>query len=542
MNPLSDQKHVAGSARRGPRPASVALGAVGLVAVGVLTAMVARAYPVSSDDATGMLEAASILRGNLLLAGWKVSNVSFVATDLPYYVVAVALRGMDPSLLRDVPSAVYAVAVGLAIALAASGVRRGGLAMAAAALLLGFPSGGLAEFVTKGYIRVGTSIGLFAGLIALAGPAGRPVSTTRLALYMAAVGLTLLSDTYMLVIGVIAVLVVCLLGLARGETYEDVGLRRVALATLLTAPLALGGTWLIRATGGFETEPLPLKDYLWSEHPLQRAAANLRALTDHLPSLYRCDLPAGRGWPGWAAWLGCMIGPALLAYAAWWGCPARRRRVRGDFTGDVLWVSMALGLAAFVASANEKDRGTLRYMVPFLLSGAVLTARVVGERMVPTRRVAGALVVLAAAYGMTVAGNLATAPVEDPAANLAVWLKAHGLQHGYGPYWDASIVTASGRGYVAVRPIRGRELTPGGEMVVEPFRWMSDEAWYREGPVNFVVFRLNPAPKYHFQVVEHNCIAWFGRPSVGYMVGPYEVLVWNKDLRPLLVMDLPWHM
>ena len=119
------QQRTGGSAVRGARAAGVALVLLGLVGIGVLTARVAKAYPVSSDDATGVLEASSVLRGNLLLKGWTVSNISFVTTDLPFYVVGVALKGLNPSLLRDVPSAVYAVAVGTAMLLAASGAHQG---------------------------------------------------------------------------------------------------------------------------------------------------------------------------------------------------------------------------------------------------------------------------------------------------------------------------------------------------------------------------------------------------------------------------------
>src|SRR5271157_5493347 len=137
------------------RAAVVLAGLAGLLALGFVTAKVANAYPVSSDDATGVLEAASILEGNPLLRGWTVSNVSFVTTDLPFYVAGVAIRGLDPSLLREVPSAVYATLVGFAVVLAASGSRAAGLAAATVVVLLGLPAGGLAEFVTKGYTRVG---------------------------------------------------------------------------------------------------------------------------------------------------------------------------------------------------------------------------------------------------------------------------------------------------------------------------------------------------------------------------------------------------
>lgn len=533
------QKCGTGSKASGAWAAVVALGLAGLLALGFVTARVGNAYPVSSDDATGVLEAASILQGNLLLKGWTVSNVSFLTTDLPFYVAGVAIRGLDPSLLREVPSAVYVTAVGFAVVLAASGSRSAGLAAATVVVLLGLPAGGLAEFATKGYTRVGTSIGLLAGLIALGEAVGRRVSMVRLGLYTAVVGLTLLSDTYMLVIAVAAVLVVCLLGALRRETYENLGLGRIAIATCLAVLLAQAGTWLIRALGGYEAEPLPLKEYLSTKDPLRMMAANARALANNLPSLYRCDLPDSGGWAVWAAWLGCLIGPALLACALWWGRPVGRRRVRFDFVGDVLWVSMGLGLAAFLASANEKDRGTLRYMVPFVLSGAVLTGRVISGRARSVGLMGGVLGVLAAAYGVTVAWDLGKPPAGDQVVGLARWLQEHELRQGYGPYWDASIVTASGRGHVAVRPVRGREVWPG-RLVIEPFRWMSDEAWYREAPAKFVVYRPDPGPKYHFLINESVCAACFGPPSARHSIGPYVVLVWDRDLRPLLVRGLPW--
>ena len=166
-----------------------------------------------------MLEAASVLRGNLLLTGWTVSNISFVTTDLPFYIVGVAIKGLNPSLLRDVPSVVYAVAVGTAVVLAALGRRSATLAAATVIVLLALPAGGLAEFVTKGYTRVGTSLGLFAGLIALEGPVTQRVSIKRLGLYALAMALTLLSDTFTMVIAVIAVLIVWH---ARGRSRGDI--------------------------------------------------------------------------------------------------------------------------------------------------------------------------------------------------------------------------------------------------------------------------------------------------------------------------------
>ena len=61
------QQPAGDSAKRGARAAGLAVLLLGLVGIGVLTAMVAKAYPVSSDDGSGVREASSVLRCNLLL-------------------------------------------------------------------------------------------------------------------------------------------------------------------------------------------------------------------------------------------------------------------------------------------------------------------------------------------------------------------------------------------------------------------------------------------------------------------------------------------
>ena len=90
-------------------------------------------------------------------------------------------------------------------------------------------------------------------------------------------------------------------------------------------------------------------------------------------------------------------------------------------------------------------------------------------------------------YAVTVAGDLQQQPLVDPAETLAAWLDARGLRHGYGPYWDASIVTASGRGRVAVRPVWVRAISPQTHSI-ESMWWMADKRWFSEGPATFVVF------------------------------------------------------
>ena len=304
-------------------------------------------------------------------------------------------------------------------------------------------------------------------------------------------------------------------------------------------------SWLIGLLGGYRVAPGGLLEFLAYRDTLQVVLRNVLALAEHLPSLYRCGTPDRVTAAAIAVWLGCLIGPLLLFLAFIRGSPIslRGRHPRparaADFVGDVLWFSAALCLAAYLASSVPKDRATMRYMIPFVLSGAVLTGRVLAERVGDPRPAVVALVLLGVSYAVTVRDDLHKPPAADPAVHLADWLAGHGLRHGYGPFWDASIVTASSGGRVTVRPIVVQPVSPERHRIM-PLRWMVDARWFRQEPATFVVIEPGPGAAYQFGVTERNCAVSFGPPAGRYQVGPYTVLVWDHDLRPQLDHDPRW--
>jgi hypothetical protein len=513
---------------------------VWLVALGPVTARVAAVYPVSSDDATGVLEADAVLGGNLLLGGWWLSGASFVTIDLPFYVVCLALRGPRPSLLRTVPVLIYTVTVVAAVLLARGGRRDrpSEAGMAAVLVLLGLPAGGLAEFVTRGYIRVGTTLGIFAALLAVYPPPARRLSRVRLVIFFGLLTMTFVSDRYAIFVGAPALLVACLLGAFRVKSYGPLPVGRVSLTVFGAVAASDGLSRLIEALGGYRTVPGRLSDFLAWRDPLRGISGSAVNLAAYLPDLYRCGVPAEVTVEALADWVGCLIGPALLVFALARGCPLAERGGRAasgsqaDFVTDVLWLFCASAMAAFLVNSTPKDRDTMRYMIPFVLSGAVLTGRVLADRARRETAIV-ALALLGLAYAVSIAGELRKPPAVDPAERLAVWLDAHDLRHGYGPFWDASIVTASGRGRVAVRPVGARAISPQTHRI-EPLLWMADERWFTEGPATFMVIEPGPNPRYQYGLDEWICIKSFGPARRRYAVGPYLVLVWDHDLRALL--------
>jgi hypothetical protein len=410
--------------------------------------------------------------------------------------------------------------------------------------------------VTKGYIRVGTTLGFFSALLALDVPPGGRVSGRRVAASAALLTLTVLSDTYALVVGVPAVLIVCALGLLRGNPYAGVGLWGVAGAAAGSAAAARALVLLIRALGGYRVVPASVTELLADRDTPRVVLGNALNLAANLPALYRCGLIDEVTAPSLAVWVACLSGPALLLYALARGAPAtlRVRRVRRpgpgpahvdaaaeagagtDFMGDVLWVIVVLGPVAYVASRLVKDASTIRYMIPSVLSGAVLTGRVLPARVRDLRSLVAILAILAAAYAATVRDDCLKTPADDTAARLAAFLGRVGLRHGYGSYWDASIVTASGRGRVAVRPVWIRPISPESH-AIKPMNWMTDRLWYEEGPVTFLVFEREPAARYQWGITEWHVTTTFGTPTAKYDLPPYVVLVWGHDLRPFIDIE-----
>ncbi len=95
-----------------------------------------QAAPLSSDGGGNVLQAWDMLRGNLLLHNWWVSDVSFYTTELPQYMLIEALTGLGPWVVHVAAAMTYTLLVLLA-AFLAKGNARGGEGCARALMAAG---------------------------------------------------------------------------------------------------------------------------------------------------------------------------------------------------------------------------------------------------------------------------------------------------------------------------------------------------------------------------------------------------------------------
>jgi hypothetical protein len=142
--------------------------------------------------------------------------------------------------------------------------------------------------------------------------------------------------------------------------------------------------------------------------------------------------------------------------------------------------------------------------------------------------VTGAAVLAGYLAGLTAEARHPAVPAQN--SRLAAWLTAHRLAYGLGGYWLSSVITVESAGRVRVRALM--------QFTLQRDLWESKYAWYaRRGQyANFVLLEDRPGFYYHWEpqgLVQR----YFGDPARTYHVGPWTVLVWNRNLLPSIPGD-----
>ncbi len=196
---------------------------------------------------------------------------------------------------------------------------------------------------------------------------------------------------------------------------------------------------------------------------------------------------------------------------------------------DLLLFGVVGSISVYVLLATTTQLTFARYLTAALLFGAVVTGRFVAgvvER-VRTRRarstvaLAGAL--LASCYVVSLGLALSAPAAVSASAQLGQFLEDHGLHHGIGSYWNASIVTVETHGQVTVRPVLADKY---GYIV----RYGKNSAvdWYKGQRFNFVVYNVaTPWGSVDAASAERS----FGNFSQSYSFDRYRILVWDYGIQ-----------
>lgn len=498
----------------------------------------------NSDNATAVLQAISFLHGNWLLHGWLLGVDPNVAIEMPLYGVGILARGVGASVMHDVPGAIFAGCVLLAVGLSAfewrsrwTAVITGASAFVVVGLISPQSRYTTDYFFLQGPIHVGTLLAVLTSIALAVAGAHRPSRRLLLGCVAAAViALALTNDPLALVTGGVPWIAVALVGTLKGDP------RLRAYGPILVGS-ALGGLVLwrliltvIRLLGGYYVPPAG--SVFVDIHTLPQ---NILHAVHGLLSLFGANI---FGQPMMAvSTLSRLMHLAVLIICLSAVVAFVNEWLRGrtsDTIGVLASVSFLSAFGSYLVYPIGSDMASTRYISCCLAFGGIALARRVGMALDAkswaakprfAAVVAGSLVAVVAYCGAFVSW-MRRPPTHESRQVLASFLLSHDLTLGLGDYWDANIVTVLTHGQVRVVPV----VANGGKLEQ---RYNTSSSWYAQNPCHnvstcrvFVVWG-NGGRQGEFQLGD--LVKSFGAPVHVYRIPapsgrPYRVAVWNEDL------------
>jgi hypothetical protein len=504
---------------------TVVLWALGVVAAFACYLRLADTRAVNTDGAAQALPAWDMLHGNLLLHGWQIADVSFYTTELPEYMLVELVRGLNAGVVHIAAAITYTLVVLLA-ALLAKGNATGGAALVRILVTVGIMVApqldqGINILVSQPD-HIGTSVPVLLAWLILDRARPRWYVPVAVAVVL---GWAAVADSLVLIIGVLPLVVVCLVRVLRAVVVTKQKLRTQWYELALGAG-ALAGAGasrlaerLISAAGGFEFRPTS-----------GSIMTSLGVLPEHLNITWQgLLLLGGADFVGQPPGVGKevlvlhLVGVVLAALAV---VVALLQFVRGlDLVDQVLVAGVVFNLCAYVFSTLAVLIYFTREMAPVLPLSAVLAGRLIADRIRVTRLARAGLFVVLLGYLAGLGYELTTPPVPAQDQQIAFWLEAHHFRSGLSGYWESDVVTLTTGNRVRIAPLvfAGNRLVPSYHPV--------KSSWFnpRLSSANFVV--LGPTyAEYPGLTDKQIVVVTFGRPAHDYHVGPFQVLVYRKNL------------
>jgi hypothetical protein len=502
-----------GGERRGRWAGPAAFTVLGVVLFAAYLAH-SRIVAASSEGGGQALQAWDMLHGNLLLHGWTLSDVSFYTTELPEYMLVELVHGLNGDTVHVAAALSYTGIVLLAGLLARGRATgwEGAIALLVAVGIMLAPRDTALLLSSPDHTGIHVPLLIIYLVLDRARPRWWvPVLVTVLLTWAQ------VADALVLYEGAIPLAVACLLRVNRRRgplagNWYDLSLAAGAAVSAAAARLILR---LIEHAGGFTVRPAAVS-FLPVHVLATRLYHDLAQVLDVFGGKF-FDMPTG------AATLVLVPGLVGFLLAAWAVAAGVRRLYRADtdLIVQVLTIAALIVVAAFVLG-TKNDTNEIVGLLPL---GAVLAGRLLARPIIADRLVPGLALVLACC--VTILAYNAAQPA-DPARNYeltASWLEAHHLRYGLAGFWDATVVTMDSGDRIQVRPVRSFQARVVTTLSESSASWYDPHQHY----ANFVITRRD-------WTCSGVCVGGraltmsFGPPAATYRVGPYGVLVWNKNL------------
>ncbi|MCL2812460.1 MAG: hypothetical protein FWD25_11325 [Clostridia bacterium] len=481
--------------------------------------------PIDSDYANLVLEANDILSGNLFLSGWTLTGISFIATDMPFFVLGSAFYGIAIESYLIAVSTMF-VAMCLAAILLLKEENKGLRPLELLIFLtLALPFSHVATLLLRAHTGVIVYMFVCAFCVERILSSGEK-KTWHYVLYTLCLTLGVMSDAIMLLLGVGAALAVLVFRLMCSHDVDKKKYGLLITCTVAGALAGLLGDRLFFSMGGANKNNfLGQVKYIAFDQLGAKFAVYLQVVLGLLGGDFSGQFLRMTEAP-WYAMRGLVF---IFALCVMIGHIVRLIKGKDvDVVGAMLSVGFLLVSAVFILTDMGGDINSGRYIAysPALFAVLIIRwcrSRRLFERKIfygklPMKAVAAALCVLFVVSGY-VPVSLTHRAVADQ-ERLGAYLNEQGLENGYGQFWNASHITVATHDQVRVRAIGIDEYGAFG------FRWFIKEGWYDQ-PANFVI---SDSRRFNFNVYEHEVARVFGEPAQRLTFVDYVIYVYDRDI------------
>lgn len=457
----------------------IAACAIGFCILYFFFASLGKLVPAHSDSSYLVLYADAILKGNWLLKGWDLTTVGFY-TELPFYVVAVKLTGVQPDLIRLVPAFIYALNVTLVLLL----IRKyrivdGYWTYLPAIAFLILPSNGIWPMALNGAIHMVT---LSLGLVMLLCLNDRLIfdRARRSILLFLICAIGVWGDLSFALFFVLPLLFAGL-ALHRGSG-EDT--RRFLLSVAAPAMIGVVAGHAIVSLAKSLGWGAPVGVGAFQFEARDMILPKAQFLVDSWINFFGPDM--------WGLPLG-IISLAKLALGfgvVWWALCVIRAFKDSDSGFDLFAAIMPLAIgAAAVLSHRDGDNDATRLVVPAFFVSTVLMSRLAQRNKAIARWTLASPLMLVAALivsakfisdnRMLMAGDGYMSQFRA-AVN---FLESRSLKQGFGDFWSTQVMRVASGNDLGIVPMAF--VDDQGTAV--PWHWAADRRWFEQPAGNFVL-------------------------------------------------------
>ena len=475
---------------------------------------------IESDMANLVLEGRDLLNGDFFRRDWNLTGVSFLTTNLPYYVVGVLLFGVSNRANVMAGALMNTFLVATSILLVRNKFKNNRLLSGLMMLTFGMLPGIFAVRAIRchtGVVVLGfIALKLFVHFNGKMSESGRK-EYFLVGLYSLLIAIAYMGDPIILIILVMPIVLWSITEWLKGKSRPSILVFSLAV-NMAGAGLGVIFDKLYFAIGGSnKNDFLGGRCFASYDEIRDKLVLYFRGLLLLTDASYENQPVMGIRTLFYAvSLLSVVVFFVLVIYNII--CFIRDKK--HDYITLILGTGFLLMSVIYIGTSISVDVTTTRYYAYFPVLMAIVFVRNI-ELIGRSKRIYSVIILSAVILIGGKFYNLKTEVKEIPADQIALgkFLEENGLECGYASFWNASSTTVLSNERVRVRAVIASDEQ------LSMYRWFCKNEWYHES-ADFVVTVDDDS----FGVTKENIVSVLGEPGKILECGAYNILVYDEDI------------